>query len=89
MDFITFMLLFSASVFLLSFENKGLVTNFTAVAACINNIGPGLELVGPTQTFAFFAPGYKLLFCALMLLGRLEFFTLLALITPRRFRERI
>lgn len=47
--FITFVILFVASVFLISFEDKDLVTNFTAVAATINNIGPGLDLVGPTR----------------------------------------
>ena len=45
--FITFMIIFAASVFLISLEGNDLVTNFTAVAATINNIGPGLELVGP------------------------------------------
>lgn len=46
--FITFMIIFSASVFLISFEGKDLVTNFTAVAATINNIGP-IEMVGPSR----------------------------------------
>ena len=48
---ITYILIFVASVFLVSFEGKDLTTNFTAVAATFNNIGPGLELVGPTQNF--------------------------------------
>ena len=52
--FITFMIVFSISVFAISFEGKDLVTNFTAVVATINNIGPGLELVGPTQNFGGF-----------------------------------
>lgn len=66
-----------------------LISSISSVATMLSNVGPGFSSVGPTQTFGFFAMGYKLLFCALMLLGRLEFFTLLALITPRRFRERI
>ncbi len=53
--FITFMIIFSASVFAVSFEGKDLVSNFTAVAATINNIGPGLQMVGPTQNFQHFS----------------------------------
>ena len=47
----TFVVIFTASVFALSFEGHDLVTNFTAVAATINNIGPGLDLVGPAANF--------------------------------------
>ena len=53
---VCYIIVFAASVLLVSIENYGLVTNFTAVAATINNIGPGLELVGPTANFAFFSP---------------------------------
>ncbi|MCM1297627.1 MAG: TrkH family potassium uptake protein, partial [Muribaculaceae bacterium] len=48
---ITFMVLFVLSVFLISFDDTDLVTGFTAVAATINNIGPGLEMVGPAENF--------------------------------------
>ena len=47
----TYTLVFVASVFLVSIEGKDLATNFTAVAATFNNIGPGLELVGPDTEF--------------------------------------
>ena len=50
--FITFMILFVLSVFLVSLEGKDLVTTFTAVATAINNVGPGLALVGPMENFA-------------------------------------
>ena len=46
---IAYVLVFAASVILISFDNLDLTTNFTSVAATLNNIGPGLELVGPTQ----------------------------------------
>ena len=52
---ITFILTFVVSVFLVSLEGKDLTTNFTAVAATINNIGPGLELAGPTHNFGHLA----------------------------------
>lgn len=84
--FITFMVLFAASVFCLSFEGKDLVTNFTAVAATINNIGPGLELVGPTQNFGFFSPFSKYVLMFDMLAGRLELFPLLLLLYPPSWR---
>lgn len=84
-----YILIFVVASGIVASSGVDLITSISSVATMLSNVGPGFSLVGPTQTFAFFAPGYKLLFCALMLLGRLEFFTLLALITPRRFRERI
>ncbi|MBE5943594.1 MAG: TrkH family potassium uptake protein [Lachnospiraceae bacterium] len=80
--FITFMLIFVTSVFLISFEGKGLVTNFTAVAATINNVGPGLEMVGPTANFAHFTNFSKGVLMFDMLAGRLELFPLLLLLCP-------
>lgn len=80
--FITFTILFSASVFLVALEGKDLTTNFTAVAATINNIGPGLELVGPTQNFSGFSPFSKYVLMFDMLAGRLELFPLLILFHP-------
>ena len=69
--FITFMVKFSLSVFAISFEGRDLTTNFTAVAATINNIGPGLELVGPTQNFGLFSGFSKYVLMFDMLAGRL------------------
>ncbi|MCH5266512.1 MAG: TrkH family potassium uptake protein [Lachnospiraceae bacterium] len=80
--FITFMILFSASVFAISFEGRDLITNFTAVAATINNIGPGLELVGPSCNFSIFSPFSKYVLMFDMLAGRLELFPLLILVHP-------
>lgn len=78
----TFMILFVLSVFLISFEGKDLVTNFTAVAATINNIGPGLAMVGPTQNFSHFTLFSKWVLIFDMLAGRLELFPLLILFHP-------
>lgn len=85
--FITFMIIFSFSVFLVSFEGKDLVTNFTAVAATINNIGPGLELVGPTSNFSSFNIFTKYVLIFDMLAGRLELFPLLVLFHPAIWKE--
>ncbi len=85
--FITFMIIFAASVFLVSFEGKDMVTNFTAVAATINNIGPGLELVGPTQNFSVFGIFSKYVLMFDMLAGRLELFPLLLIFNPVMWKD--
>lgn len=81
--FITFMLILAASVLIISIENQGLVTSFTAVVATLNNIGPGLDLVGPTKSFGLFTPLSKLVLMFDMLAGRLELFPLLILFHPK------
>ena len=85
--FITYMIIFAASVFLVSLEGRDMVTNFTAVAATFNNIGPGLEGVGPTQNFGALSilSKYTLMFD--MLAGRLELFPLLLLFHPGVWKE--
>ena len=85
--FITFFVLFVFSLFIISLEEKDLITNFTAVAATINNIGPGLELVGPTQNFAHFSPLSKYVLMFDMLAGRLELFPMLLLFVPTIWKE--
>ena len=80
--FITFIAIFVGSVICISFEGKDLLTNFTAVAATFNNIGPGLELVGPTQNFGIFSVFSKYILMFDMLAGRLELFPLLILFYP-------
>ena len=85
--FITFTLLFSASVFLVSLEGKDLVTTFTAIVATINNIGPGLELVGPMGSFGGFPDFSKWVMIFDMLAGRLELFPLLILFHPGLWKE--
>ena len=77
--FIVYMLIFSSSIFLIAFDDFNLITNFTAVAATFNNIGPGLELVGPTGNFGMFSWFSKLILTFDMLAGRLEIFPLLIL----------
>ena len=80
--FATFMFLFVGSILLISLEGYDMVTNFTAVTATINNIGPGLNMVGPTQNFGFFSDFSKLVLSFDMLAGRLELFPLLLLFCP-------
>lgn len=84
---ITFILIFVSSVFLISFDGFDLTTNFTAVAATINNIGPGLEGAGPTQNFSVFSSFSKYVFMFDMLAGRLELFPLLIFFHPKVLGE--
>lgn len=84
---ITFITIFTASIFLLSLDGKDLITNFTAVATTLNNIGPGLNLVGPTRNFDLFSPFAKFVLMFDMLAGRLELFPLLILFHPTIWKE--
>ena len=84
---ITFFILFSSSVLIVSLEGKDLVTNFTGVIACFNNIGPGLEMVGPTQNYAHFNVLSKIVLMFDMLAGRLELFPILLLFHPGIIRD--
>lgn len=85
--FITFVLIFSLSVLLIAIDGNDLITNFTAVAATINNIGPGLSMVGPTQNFSHFSIFSKYILMFDMIAGRLELFPLLMLFHPELWKE--
>lgn len=76
---VCYIIIFVVSFVVIAFDNHDLITNFTAVASTMNNIGPGLELVGPTQNFAFFSIPSKLVLIFDMLAGRLEVFPMLIL----------
>ncbi len=80
-------MIFVASVLIVSLDGKDLVTNFTAVAATINNIGPGLELVGPVSNFGFFSPITKIVLTLDMLVGRLELFPMILLFYRHSWRK--
>lgn len=87
--FITLMGIFTLSVFLVSLEGRDLVTNFTAVASCLNNIGPGLSEVGPTRNFGGLTGFTKYVLMFDMLAGRLELFPLLLIFNPGVYRDMI
>jgi len=80
--FVLYALIFAVSVFLISIENGSFETNFTAVAATLNNIGPGLDGVGPMANFAHFSPFSKCVFMFGMLAGRLELVPMIILFSP-------
>jgi len=85
--FVTFFAIFVTSMFLISFEKTDLVTTFTAVTATMNNIGPGLSMVGPVENYGFFSNFSKVVLMFDMLAGRLELFPLLILLHPAAWKE--
>lgn len=83
---VTYILIFTLSVLILSLDELDLSTNFTAIAATLNNIGPGLELVGPTGNFSVFSPLSKFVLMFDMLAGRLELIPMLLLFVPATWK---
>lgn len=79
-------ILFVSFVFV-SLDDFSVITNFTAVLSCLNNMGPGLEAVGPTCNYAGFSTFSKLVLCLDMLLGRLEIFPILVLFTTSTWKR--
>ena len=84
-----YFLLFGASFLLLCLEPAfDLESNFTAVAACINNVGPGLGAVGPNGTYADYSVLSKIVLSFAMLLGRLEIYPLVLTLSPGTWTKR-
>ena len=73
---------------IISLDGFSTGTNFSAVLACFNNIGPGLEAVGPTCNFAAFSDLSKLVLSWAMLAGRLEIFPILVLFSRNTWKRR-
>ena len=85
---IVYILIFAVSILIITAVDEfDLVTSFTSVSACLNNVGPGLEMVGPMGNFAAFSLPSKLLLCFDMLAGRLEIFPILMLISPSTWKR--
>ena len=75
-----FVFIFAISLLIISVDGHDFTTNFTAIAATLNNIGPGLAGVGPTKNFADFSVLSKLVMIFDMLIGRLEILPFLVFI---------
>lgn len=82
-----YIIIFVVSLLIISLENFDMVTTFTSVVATINNVGPGLEMVGPVGNFAGFSYLSKIVFIFDMLAGRLEVFPMLVLFSFRRWNK--
>ena len=83
--YMALLLLFS---FLVSLGGVDIATSFTAALSCLSNIGPGMtRAIGPAGSFAFFSDGTKLLLSLAMLMGRLEIYPILVLLSPRTWKR--
>ncbi len=85
--YFVFLVIFTVSLLIVSIEGHDLVTSFTAVAATINNIGPGLALVGPTANYSFMTGLSKWVLIFDMLAGRLELFPMLIFLYPGTYKK--
>lgn len=84
---VAYFLIYAASLILISLDNFDFTTNFTAVAATFNNIGPGLSKVGPTCNFGGYSGFSKYVLMFDMLAGRLELFPMLVLFSPKTWMK--
>lgn len=86
--FALYMVIYFAVFLLLCLEPFDFETNFTAVAACYNNIGPGFGAVGPMGSFSGYSAFSKIVLSATMLLGRLEIYPLLFALIPSTWTKK-
>ena len=85
--FVLWLLLFVLGAFVVAASGVDLLTSFAAALACIGNIGPGLGAVGPTDNFAHLPDCAKWVLTLLMVLGRLEIYTVVVLFVPEFWRK--
>ena len=85
---VVYFVLLLTSMLLISVDEFDFSTNFTSVVTVLNNIGPGLNLVGPTQNFSIFSPFSKFVLMFDMLAGRLELFPMMILLVPSTWKRK-
>ncbi|MDO4516104.1 MAG: TrkH family potassium uptake protein [Bacillota bacterium] len=85
--FSLYCLTLGATAALVALDGESLTTSFTAALACLSNVGPGLDAVGPTGNFAAFSPLSKVGLTLSMLIGRLEIFPILILMLPSTWKR--
>ena len=83
-----YMIIFVLSVIIISLDGMSVTTNISAVLACFNNIGPGLDAVGPTCNFSGYGALSKVVLSVDMLAGRLEIFPILVLLSRRTWQRK-
>ena len=85
--FAAYVIIIFAVFAVISLDGFSIGTNITAVLSCFNNIGPGLEAVGPTCNFSGYSAFSKLVLIMDMLAGRLEIFPILALFSRGTWKQ--
>jgi len=86
---IIYAFIFITTTLMVSFEAPDFMSAFSTVATTINNIGPGLGVVGPAGNFSLYSPFIKVVLSFIMIMGRLELFPVLILLSPNTWRKRI
>lgn len=84
---VLYLAIFAISLLILAFFNLDFKSAFSAVATCLNNVGPGFDVVGPVNNFSSLPDISKLVLCFDMLVGRLEIFPILLLFAPSQWRK--
>lgn len=84
---VSYIFIYALSVLIVSLDGYDFATNFSGVAATINNVGPGFEAVGPMENFSVFSPLSKLVLVFDMIAGRLELFPLILLFSPSTWKK--
>ena len=85
--FMIYMVIFCLCVLIVRFGSPNFTTSFSSVAATLNNIGPGLDMVGPAATYAAHTDVSKITLIVAMIAGRLEIIPVLILFSPRTWRK--
>lgn len=83
-----YIMILIVSILLVSIDNFDFATTFSGVLTTMSNVGPGISKVGPVMNFQPFSAVSKLVFCFDMLIGRLEIFPYLLLLSPELWRRR-
>ena len=83
-----YILILIMSILIVSIDDFDFATTFSSVLTTLSNVGPGISQVGPVENFHMFSPLSKIVFCMDMLIGRLEIFPYLLLLSPDLWRRR-
>lgn len=89
---LAYLVLYLAVIFttflLISFEPFGFETNFSAAVSCVNNIGPGFDVIGPAASYSVYSGFSKIVLSVSMLMGRLEIYPMMLLLNPKIWAKR-
>ena len=85
--FVLYMLILAIGTLITTAFGIDLLSAFTGVLTCLSNVGPGLNLLGPVENFAWLPSIVKWLFSFCMLAGRLELFAVFLLFVPGTYRK--
>ena len=85
--FYIYMTVFTIGVIIISLNGMDIGTTVSSVLATLSNIGPGIELVGPTGNYAAFSSLSKITFSIIMIIGRIEIYPILILLLPQFWKK--